>query len=255
MEEILKEFGDINTVEKRVQEALALATEKPPPPLSLASLPMPTTQVAEQTTRHAREWLEEELFQHSLRTYFLGAAVATGIQLGHDWDAELAYVASAMHDIGLCERAALQRSPLSFELHGGILAREFLLNECGASPAFADGVAEAICRHRDVITAGYRDVITEGTASGHSPEGALVIFGSHLDVYGGGDLARLICAETVREVGDFYPRKGFAEHFKQCFLREVKLKRFSSAAGYITDGAFMHAVAHNPLFSFDGPRP
>lgn len=43
---------------------------------------------------------------------------------------------------------------MSFEFYGGLLARDFLQNECHAPVEQAESVAECIIRHQDIADVG-----------------------------------------------------------------------------------------------------
>lgn len=58
-----------------------------------------------------------------------------------------------LHDIGLAERF-LATTKLSFELKGGIVARDLILGLGGVEDQ-ADGICDAIVRHQDVLDKGF----------------------------------------------------------------------------------------------------
>jgi len=235
---MLKELDDLNKLEKEVNEALQSASDGsliPPNPISLASLPLPQTPLTEKATAYAKSWLDNAVFLHSMRSYYFGAAIAT-VNFSHwNWDPQMFYLASMLHDLGLSS-VAMGQTSLSFDFHGGLLAREFLLRE-GAPARMSDSVAEAVFRHRDDICETF----------GHSPESALLIFGTHLDVYGAFD--PLIHADTIQEVVSSFPRNNFCNVFADLFTQEVKIKRFCTVAGKVQDSGFMSKIRNNAVFA------
>lgn len=227
----MKELDDLNKLEKEVNQALLSASDGtliPPKPISLASLPLPQSPLTEKATSYAKSWLDSAVFLHSMRSYYFGTAIAT-VNFPHwNWDPQVFYLASMLHDLGLTS-VAMEQTPLSFEFHGGLLAREFLLRE-GATPRVSDSVAEAVFRHRDNICETF----------GHSPESGLLILGTHLDVYGAFD--PLIHAGTVQEVVNCFPRNNFCNEFADLLIQEVKVKRFCTAAGAAEDSGFLNKI-------------
>ncbi|GLJ24027.1 hypothetical protein SUGI_0457650 [Cryptomeria japonica] len=173
-----------------------------------------------------------------MRSYYFGTAIASQHFPHFDWDPHTAYLVAMLHDVGLTSEAfALTR--MSFEFHGGILAREFLLKE-GASPRVSDTVAEAIFRHKERIH-------VDGSATcGHSPEGVLLIFGAHLDVYG--EFAPLIHVETIDDVVSRFPRAGFSDVFGGLLEEEVKVKGFCTAAQFVQSGG-LDNLKNNRVFA------
>jgi len=235
---MLKELDDLNKLEKEVNQALQSASEGsliPPKPISLASLPLPQSPLNEKATAYAKSWLDSDVFLHSMRSYYFGTAIATANFAHWNWDPQVFYLASVLHDLGLSS-VAMEQTPLSFEFHGGLLARDFLLRE-GAPARVSDSVAEAIIRHTDNIWETF----------GHSPENALLIFGTHLDVYGA--FNPLIHADTVQEVVNGFPRNNFCNVFADLFLQEVKIKRFCKAVERVQDSGFISKVRNNAVFA------
>lgn len=89
---------------------------------------------------------------HVYRTFAVGLAIAElagwttspkAEELG--WSRELWFLAAILHDIGWDMQENLN-SRLSFEIYGGVKAREMLM-KWGASQEVADEVCEAIVRH------------------------------------------------------------------------------------------------------------
>lgn len=235
---LLKEVDDLNKLEKEVNQALQCASKgtlTPPKPISLASIPLPQTPLTEKATAYAKSWLDSAVFLHSMRSYYLGTAIAT-VNFPHwHWDPEMFYLSSMLHDLGLTS-VAMEQTPLSFEFHGGMLAREFLLRE-GAPARLSDRVAEAVFRHKDNICETF----------GHSPENALLIFGTQLDVYGA--FNPLIHADTVQEVVNGFPRNNFGNEFADLLIQEVTVKRFCTAAGSVQDSGFLSKIRNNAVFA------
>jgi hypothetical protein len=131
------------------------------------------------------------LVGHCRRTYVFGSLAAIGA--GLKVNAELAYVASLLHDLGLVEKYATERR---FEVDGAEAARDWALSR-GLSPDDAQVVWDAVALHT-----------SRGIADLRSPECAVVHWGAGLDVAGFG--AQNFEAAAVQAVHDVYPRDGFA---------------------------------------------
>ncbi|GLJ24020.1 hypothetical protein SUGI_0457580 [Cryptomeria japonica] len=237
---VLKELDDLNSLEKQVNEALLKASQGNliPKPISLASLPLPQTPLAEKATAYAKSCLNLEVFQHSMRSYYFGTAIASQHFPHFNWDHHTAYLASMLHDVGLTYDA-FALSGMSFEFHGGILAREFLLKE-GASPSVSDTVAEAIFRHKEMIH------VDSSATCGHSPEDVVLILGTHLDVYGA--FAPLIHVDTIDDVVTKFPRTGYVDVYADLLEEEVKAKGFCTTAQLVQSG-FLDKLKNNPVFA------
>ena len=101
---------------------------------------------------------------HVYRTYAFGLVAADFARWSHSkpdeehgaeklgWDKELWFLTAILHDIGWDAEGNLSKdSRLSFEIYGGVKAREFLLG-WGANQEVADEVCESIIRHTVTIS-------------------------------------------------------------------------------------------------------
>ena len=170
----------------------------------LEQLRVPDTAAARKAEEVSRASSSESLVNHGFRSYGFGALL--GIADGFRFDAELLYVASLLHDIGLTE--AYDRGGC-FEADGADAARE-LLAELGWPADRADRVGHAIYVHM-------RDVPADDPAEAH-----LLEFGTSVDVAGW----RLHdIDEPLRDaVLDAYPRLGFKRHFLALFEHQAARK-------------------------------
>ncbi|MEU5163253.1 HD domain-containing protein [Streptomyces sp. NPDC020875] len=94
-----------------------------PSPLSYAGLGLPGTELAVAALDHAREHTDPVVFRHCLRGYLFGRALggARGLTAGGDYDDELMFVASVLHDLGVGDSGDDR-----FEIAGADLAARFL---------------------------------------------------------------------------------------------------------------------------------
>ena len=136
------------------------------------------------------------LLNHSLRTYVFGALHAA--HHGQAFDAETAFVAAALHDLGLLQAFASPRG--SFEVDGADRAERWA-REHGAPEGEASKVWNAIVMHD----------MRFSIASHQSPEATLVAAGAGADVVGP-DPAMIDDAK-VREVVAAFPRLQFKTQF------------------------------------------
>jgi hypothetical protein len=178
---------------------------------------VPDTAVARRAEEICREVSSATLANHCFRSYAWGALL--GIRDGVTWDAELLYVASMLHDIGLTE--AYDRGGC-FERDGADAARE-ILTELGWPAARAETAADAIYLHMHEV--GPED----------SPEALLLDLGTAVDVRGFrlGDVP-----DTARAfVLDRFPRIGFKEHFIELFEDQARRKPHCIVRAFLDGGS------------------
>src|SRR5579864_5892989 len=133
---------------------------------------VPDTALAQGATAIASAAEPVAIFNHSLRTYLFAEIIAAAKNLSHD--AELVYVASILHDTGLCAQYMSDSDP--FEVDGANVAAQFLAK----SNTSADRVAtvwDAIALHDN-----------SGIASHKQAEVRLVNAGVGADFGGFGEL-------------------------------------------------------------------
>src|ERR1700752_2570368 len=83
-------------------------------PGEVAGIPLPSTSLARKAAALSRTVSPEFLFNHAMRSYLFGAAYA--LRHGVHYNSEAAFVAAALHDLGLLPQFA---SPdLTFEVDG-----------------------------------------------------------------------------------------------------------------------------------------
>lgn len=162
-----------------------------PPHLPAGRFATPDSRLAVQATELVRELSPPYLLHHCQRTWAFGVALAA--QHGRRYDAELLYVASLLHDLGLTEA---HRGPAPFELRGARAARAWCL-EHGMPTERSDRVHEAIALH------------TSLGITGREPESLYVHLGAGVDVFG--YHVEEISRPTVDVILEQWPRLGFKE--------------------------------------------
>ncbi|GAA2246558.1 hypothetical protein GCM10010232_37220 [Streptomyces amakusaensis] len=132
---------------------------------------LPDTELAVAALRYTEELTEPFVFRHSVRGYLYGRALGErrGLRPGRDYDDELMFVATVLHDIGLSEEG---NGDQRFEADGADLAERFL-REHGMSEDRISVVWDAIALHTSA-----------GLARRKGPEVALCHAGIGVDITG-----------------------------------------------------------------------
>ena len=162
-------------------------------PRRVAGVRLPTGEVARKAAQLVRDVSSEALFNHVMRSYLFGALVFD--RRGVSYDRELAFVAAALHDLGLVEA---YRTPTErFEVDGADAAQRFLQEQ--RMPAERVAVVwDAIALHTSV-----------GIATRKRPEIAVTAVGSGLDFTGNG--IEQIPSGALADILAAFPREGFRQ--------------------------------------------
>ena len=227
---------DYFRIQREVTDALQRAKDGKLQPrhIPMSSIRVPSTPLTQAATKLAEVELPPSIFSHCLRSYYFAAIIATDIFPDLGWDPETFYLAALLHDVK-CTSRAFRESHLSFELHGGMAARTFLVDVAGAPPHLGDTVMESICRHKDVDAGSY----------GFSPEGQMLRFGAQLDALG--YYAELIHPDSVAEVVKAYPRLGFNKVFADTLVEEAHVKRFCTSVSLLAPNSVLTLIRRNPV--------
>lgn len=153
---------------------------------------IPDSALALKAARYVSELSAPFLYHHAVRTFLLADAV--GRRQGLKYDAELLYLGSVMHDLGLTGKLD---TPERFEVAGADAAKSFVVSG-GLPEDKAEVVWDAIALHTSA-----------GIVNRKRPEIALVAVGTAMDVFGFG-AEQLDPAEVERIMAE-YPRLGFEE--------------------------------------------
>ena len=127
-------------------------------------LVLPTGALAEASLAMARSSVTRPIVDHSIRSFLFARLLADHEACLHDadYDENLLFAATVMHDLGLGERATGQAR---FEVEGADLAAA-VLRKHGVSERDIDRVWEAIALHASVGIAHRRGLITSLTHRG-----------------------------------------------------------------------------------------
>ncbi len=189
---------------RRAAQALGVAK---PPALDLdAVVQPPDSQFAKTAEEFLLQTHPDVFVGHGHRTYWFAAALAAHHK--KDFDRELLYVASLLHDVGLTPEAA---GDGAFELRGAKRAHAFCCQH-GVHDDRAARIHEAIAWHT-----------TLGDIPQRGVEGVLVQWGSGLDVVG--LRAEQLHANDRSEIVRRFPRGDF-----KCAVEDA-LKKAAQQAG------------------------
>jgi hypothetical protein len=195
-------------------------------PDKIAGIAIPDTSITRAAADLAAAASPGFLFNHCVRTFLFGALVAENH--GVQYDAEIAFVASALHDLGLIEQYSSKDEP--FEIDGADAAKRFL-KQRGFSAAKAEVVWDAIAMH------------TSALSDRKGPEVALVAVGAGTDVFGGH--LRLLSPAAVSAVLTRFPRLHFNAGFERILLDYCQRKPLAQSGTWTDElcRSHVHGVA------------
>jgi hypothetical protein len=182
-------------------------------PAEVAGIRLIDSKIAQEATDLMRATSTPSLFNHSMRTYLFGALLGEDLS----FDYELLYLASVLHDLGLTEKYAGDRS---FEIEGAEAARKFLL-ERGLSEERTGIVWDGIAMHPYAM-AHYK-----------RPEIALVANGAAADVVGL-EISKMAPARKEQVLRAF-PRLGFKANFIQTCAEVVRRHPEGASRSFLRD--------------------
>lgn len=205
------------------QQKTAPSTIKPAA-LDIKDLRPPHTPLADRINRYVQAKLFSDTYQHSLRVYSYGRAIAQecfpqwGLTGGSALD-ETWFLTALLHDIGTTDDI-IHNTRLSYEFYAGFHALDILQDTGvtggeGIAPRDqAEGVAEAIIRHQDIQDKGYITLVTR-----------LIHLGTLLDNIGaGGDLVH---PDTIKSVVEALPRPKWSGCFASTVAKEKDYKPYT----------------------------
>ena len=195
---------------------------------AVARLLVPPTDVAARAREVAAAHASPALLGHSVRSWALAAELGRSESV--QFDAELLWVASLLHDLGLVP--SFDAHAVDFEHAGGAVARVFAAG-AGWPEVRQRRLAEVVERHMWTSV----DVALD-------PEAHLLERATSLDVSGtgGADWDAAFVASLVGAV----PRLGFAAEFAAAVGDQAERKP-GSQAGRTVRGGMPGRIAANPL--------
>lgn len=177
----------------------------------------------------ARDHSPPFLFNHVMRTFAFGRSA--GAMQNAQYDAEMLFLGSMLHDLGLAEKFVAQDR---FEIDGADAAADFLSRH-GYSDRKTAVIWDAIALHT-----------TLGVPQRKQPEIALLQLGAGIDV---GAIPRsLLTPETVEIILAEFPRLGFKQAFLQAMGEVIRRKPMTGAINLMGDVG--REREHLPIPSF-----
>jgi len=189
---------------------------------------LPDTPACRGSLEVATRYHSPSLLNHSVRAYLWAAAYA-GLH-GIAFDAELLYVSSMLHDIGLTTEFDSHTVP--FEEAGGHVAWAFAAG-AGWPVERRVRAAEVIIRH-----------MWDEVPLAEDPEGHLLELSTGMDI--SGRRTEEIPSELRQEVLARHPRLEIAKEFAACVTDQGTRKPSSLAGGFVRAG-IVERIARNPL--------
>jgi hypothetical protein len=185
-------------------------------PPEVVGIAIPRTLLSKKVVAFCRTACPDYLFHHSLRTFVFGALHLKRRNMR--FNAEDAFIAAMMHDLGLLKAFESQMS--SFEIDGADRAEQLML-EAGAPRAAADVVWHAIEMHDGKWALTARQ----------GPEAMLVAIGASSDVDGVD--AGVANAVQLAEVVTVFPRLQFKRRFTKLLIDHCKRKPTSQRGTWL----------------------
>jgi len=198
-------------------------------PREVAGIRLPQTPRARAAGAYARASCPPFLFNHCMRTYLFGALTLTGLRRA--FAAEDAFIASALHDLGLLPAFESQNG--SFESDSANAAEAWALAQ-GAAATAADRIWHAVQMHDGAWTLTRRQ----------GAEAMLVALGAGADVDGPqpGQLAD----REVAAVLEAFPRLEFKRQFTALLVGHCQRKPDSQAGTWLEGLCAAHAHGTRP---------
>lgn len=206
---------------------------------SAAGIVIPDSKIATEATELLLEHGTEFIYNHSLRVFLFSSL--NGKRLNLKYDAELLYVSSVFHDLGLVPHYS---SPdLRFEVDGANAAREFLKSH-GLPKEALQLVWDTIALHTTI-----------GIAEHKEAEVALMYSGVGLDVMGEG--YEHLSEDHRHEIIKAFPRTDFKKRIIPTFFSGFEHKTETTfgniktdVCGYMIPGFqqknFCDCILHSP---------
>ncbi|GGL39135.1 cyanamide hydratase [Planomonospora parontospora subsp. antibiotica] len=196
--------------------------------MRLADITVPDTAACRAALETATAYCSPSLLNHSVRAYLWAAAYAQARDIA--FDAELLYVSSMFHDIGLVPEFDSHTVP--FEEAGGHVAW-----------VFAAGAGWPVERRRRASEVVVRHMWAEVDVAA-DPEGHLLELSTGLDI--SGRRPEDWPADLRAEVLERHPRLEIGKEFAACIKAQGERKPESLAGEFVRNGV-VGRIQANPL--------
>ncbi|KAL2127763.1 hypothetical protein VTI74DRAFT_10215 [Chaetomium olivicolor] len=196
--------------------------------------------VVAKVQQYAKEHLQPQTFNHSMRVFYWGMAILQQQFPSHapSFSPSTLALTSLLHDIGTAPQN-LHSTLLSFEFYGAITALNLLSSpEYAAPKPQAEAVCEAIIRHQDLGKEGKITFLAQ-----------LIQLATVYDNVGG--RGYMIHEVTRADVNHAFPRQGWAACFAETLREEVRVKPWahSTYLGGASGAKSVNAVEGNLLMA------
>jgi len=198
-----------------ISASVPIAAEAASPVRNVAGIAIPDTALAREALALARAHEAPQIFNHALRTFFFAEFIARHDKVQHD--AELVFIASILHDLGLSDE--YMSDTQRFEVDGANAARALMSER--APIASTDLVWDAISLHDQSGIARWKQAEVRLVNAGVGAD-----FGAYLD-----KMDRL----DIRSVLDAAPRSNFIPVFLDAVARVAKKKPNATGNSFVTD--------------------
>jgi hypothetical protein len=198
--------------------------------LDFEAIIRPDSKLALAAEELCQELHSPRLANHCYRTYYWGALL--GQVDGFSVDAELLYVGSLLHDLGLSDKYSPEATHSCFALNGANIAYKLAL-EHDWDDAQAEALYNCIGLHLNPLV----------SATEHGPEAKLLGNGAYLDILG----LRHYCltAEVIKRVDERHPREDFVPEILM-IMKEIKHPP-DTRSGFMSKIGFDFMAKRNPL--------
>ncbi|KAI5243979.1 cyanamide hydratase [Aureobasidium subglaciale] len=205
---------------------------KEPTPQLCSDVTLPDSPLVKAAMDHVKKELPEHTFNHSMRVFYYGMAIARQQFPSWEFNADTWLLTCFFHDIGTADKHT-HGTFMSFEFYGGYLAMD-QLKTFGSPPAQAESVAEAIIRHQDPVETGTITTI-----------GLLIQLATQFDNMG--YRPGFVHEDTIKDVVAKYPRREWSGCFAKKIREEVGVKPWCHTTA--STEKFPHDVEHNELMA------
>jgi hypothetical protein len=187
-----------------------------PLPGEVAGIAIPRSSNAALAAEYAKQRQPDFLFNHCMRTFVFGALYAR--KMGLAFDADEAFIAAAMHDLGLLP--AFASKDASFEIDGANAAEKFG-RSVGMSKRRADVIWHSVEMHDGKWA----------LTSRQGPEAVLVSAGAAADV--DGPRNSVVDARQAAEALAAFPRLQFKTRFTALLVDHCRRKPLSQRSTWL----------------------
>jgi hypothetical protein len=209
--------------------ALTRAQARVTVPTEVAGIRMPRTRLSLAATALSQRAGPDFLFNHCMRTFVFGALLAR--HHGQTYEAEPAFVAAALHDLGLLSAYATKEQ--SFEVDSANAAEKF---------AFENGATAE--ETKLIWTAAVMHDMRWALVARQSATVLLVAAGAGADVMGPDP--DIISAEMTQQILQAFPRWGFKRRFQNLLDDHCRRKPLSQLGTWL-DG-YCRGIVPNAHF-------